>query len=334
MNPPGRPQGDYQSVQREGGDHTKLQRIVVVGGSGFVGRYVVTRLAADGHRVVVPTRRRETAKHLILLPTVDVIEADVHDPLALAALCTGATAVINLVGILNEGAGATFARAHTELARNVVAACKTAGVTRLLHMSALNADVAGPSQYLRTKGEAEQIVMTSGLRWTIFRPSVIFGPGDSFLSLFAQLLRRLPVIALAAPQARFAPIFIGDVAHCIIAAIDDDLATGARFDLCGPKDYTLREIVRYVGEVTGAVRPIIPLGSALSKLQAFVLEHAPGKLMSRDNLKSMSIDNVCNCPFPALFGIEPASLESIAPGYLAPAARRSPYDAYRAHGGR
>lgn len=311
-----------------------MHRIVVVGGSGFVGRYVVARLAADGHRVVVPTRRRETAKHLILLPTVDVVETDVHDPLALAALFAGATAVINLVGILNEGKGATFARAHTELARNVVAACRKVGVARLLHMSALNGDVAGPSLYLRSKGEAEQLVMASGLRWTIFRPSVIFGPGDSFLTLFAQLVRRLPVIALAAPHARFAPIFIGDVAHCIVASIDDEITESSRYDLCGPKVYTLREIVRYVGEVTGSVRPIIPLNATLSSLQAFVLEHAPGKLMSRDNLRSMSIDNVCNCPFPALFGITPASLESIAPGYLGPAARRSPFDTYRAHGGR
>ena len=311
-----------------------MHRIVVVGGSGFVGRYVVARLASAGHPVVVPTRRREAAKHLILLPTVDVIEANVHDPRALAALFDGATAVINLVGILNEGAGATFARAHADLARTVVGACKEAGVTRLLHMSALNADVAGPSQYLRTKGEAEQLVMASELHWTIFRPSVIFGPGDSFLSLFARLSRLLPVIALAAPQARFAPIFIGDVAHCIVTALDDDLTYRSRYDLCGPKVYTLREIVRYVGEVTGALRPIIPLNPVLSTVQAFMLEHAPGTLMSRDNLRSMSIDNVCNCPFPALFGITPVSLESIAPGYLAPASRRSPFDAYRAHGGR
>ena len=311
-----------------------MHRIVVVGGSGFVGRSVIARLASAGHRVVVPTRRREAAKHLILLPTVDVVEADVHNPHTLAGLVEGASAVINLVGILNEKSSATFARAHVDLSRNVVNACGKAGVTRLLHMSALGADVAGPSQYLRTKGEAEQLVMASGLRWTIFRPSVIFGPGDSFLSLFARMSQLLPVIVLAASEARFAPIFIGDVAHCIVASLDDDLSQLARYDLCGPKNYTLREIVRYVGEVAGAVRPIIPLNASLSKLQAAILERAPGKLLSRDNLLSMSVDNICQCPFPALFGITPATLESIAPGYLAPAARRSPFDAYRAHGGR
>jgi NADH dehydrogenase len=144
----------------------------------------------------------------------------------------------------------------------------------------------------------------------------------------------LPVIALGAPDARFAPVFIGDVAHCMVTSLDDELTQMARYDLCGPKVYTLRELVRYVGEVTGAVRPIVPLNAALSKLQAFVLEHAPGKLMSRDNLRSMSVDNVCACPFPALFGITPVSLESIAPGYLSPASMRHPFDVYRAHGGR
>jgi uncharacterized protein YbjT (DUF2867 family) len=310
------------------------QRIVVVGGSGFVGRHVVARLASAGHRVVVPTRRREAAKHLILLPTVDVVEVDVHDPRALAALVTGADAVINLVGILNEGSGATFAGAHVELTRQVIAACDGAGVKRLLHMSALGADANGPSLYQQSKGKAEELVMASPLRWTIFRPSVIFGPGDSFLSLFARLARLLPVIALAAPDARFAPIFIGDVAHCIVTALDDEVTQMGRYDLCGPKVYTLREIVRYVGEVTGAVRPIIPLNASLSKLQAFMLEHAPGKLMSRDNLRSMSVDNVCDCPFPAVFGITPVTLESIAPGYLSPASMRHPFDVYRAHGGR
>jgi NADH dehydrogenase len=310
------------------------QRVVVVGGTGFVGRHVVARLASADHRVVVPTRRRETAKHLILLPTVDVVEVDVHDPRALAALLADADTVINLVGILNEGAGATFADAHVELTRKVIAACAVAGVTRLLHMSALGADAAGPSLYQQSKGRAEALVMASPLRWTIFRPSVIFGPGDSFLSLFARLSRLLPVIALAAPDARFAPIFIGDVAHCIVTALDDEVTQMGRYDLCGPKVYTLREIVRYVGEVTGAVRPIMPLNATLSKLQAFMLEHAPGKLMSRDNLRSMSVDNVCDCPFPAVFGITPVTLESIAPGYLSPASMRHPFDVYRAHGGR
>jgi uncharacterized protein YbjT (DUF2867 family) len=310
------------------------QRVVVVGGSGFVGRHVVSRLAAAGHAVVVPTRRRESAKHLILLPTVEVVEADVYDREALGGLLTGANAVVNLVGILNESGRATFARSHVELVRTLTAACAAASVRRFLQMSALHADPAGPSQYQRSKGEAEAIVKASPLAWTIFRPSVIFGPEDSFLNLFAQLARMLPVVALASPDARFQPVYVGDVAHCMARALTDDATAGQSYDLCGPTAYTLRELVRYVGQVSGAERPIIPLGPKLSRLQATVLEMLPGTLMSRDNLASMTRDNVCNCAFPGVFGIAPTALEAIAPEYLAPAARHSPYDAYRAGGGR
>jgi NADH dehydrogenase len=311
-----------------------LHQVVVLGGSGFVGRHVVARLAAAGHRVIVPSRRRENAKHLILLPTVDVVEADVYEPRTLGELLAGATAVINLVGILNESGAATFERVHVGLARNLVAACQLAGVTRLLQMSALGADPAGPSQYQRTKGAAEAIITTSDLRWTIFRPSVIFGREDSFLNLFARLSRVLPIVALAAPTTRFQPVYVGDVAHCFVQSLDDDLTQLARYDLCGPKVYTLEELVRYVGDVTGAVRPVVRLGPALSKLQATVLEFLPGKLMSRDNLLSMQKDNVCDCPFPAVFHIAPTALEAVAPQYLAPSARHSPFDPYRASGGR
>ena len=309
-------------------------RVVVLGGSGFVGRHVVARLSAAGVGVVVPTRRREQAKHLILLPTVEVIEADIVDKATLTRLLTGATAVVNLVGILHESGRDTFARAHVELARAVTAACVAVGVPRLLHMSALNADPQGPSQYLRTKGEAETIVKASPLAWTILRPSVIFGPEDSFLNLFARIGRLAPVIALAAPDARFAPVYVGDVAHCFVHALGDERTQGGSYDLCGPATYTLRELVRYAGEVSGAVRPIIPLGDRLSRLQAAVLELLPGPLMSRDNLKSMAKDSVCSGPFPPIFGIVPSSLEAVVPEYLAPAAMRSHYDVYRVGSGR
>jgi len=310
------------------------QRVVVVGGSGFVGRHLVARLSAAGHAVVVPTRRRESAKHLILLPTVEVVEADVFDRAVLARLLAGAAAVVNLVGILNESGRATFARSHVELVRTLTAACAAAGVRRFLQMSALHADLAGPSRYQRSKGEAEIIVKASPLAWTIFRPSVIFGPEDAFLNLFAQLSRLLPVVALASPDARFQPVYVGDVAHCMAHVLTDDATHGRSYDLCGPTAYTLRDLVRYVGQVSGAVRPIIPLGPRLSRLQAAALEMLPGTLMSRDNLASMTRDSVCDCAFPEVFGIAPTALEAIAPDYLAPAARHGPYDAYRAGSGR
>lgn len=303
--------------------------VVVLGGDGFVGRHIVAGLVSASHRVVVPTRSRERAKHLILLPTVDVVEADVHDQATLARLVREADAVVNLVGILHEPDRGDFDRVHVALARTLVAACRTSGVPRLLHMSALNADPEGASRYLRSKGAAEAVVAASGLEWTIIRPSVIFGREDSFLNMFAKIERLLPVIALACPDARFQPVYVGDVAQVFVQAIDDDRTHAERYDLCGPKIYTLRDLVAYVGELTGHERPILPLGPGLSRLQARLLELLPGPLMSRDNLASMKKDNVCGCPFPETFGIVPTSLEAIAPEYLSSAATRSRYDKVR-----
>jgi NADH dehydrogenase len=308
--------------------------IVVLGGTGFVGRHLVPRLIADGTRVTVVTRRRERARHLILLPTVDVVEADINDPAALARVAAGATAMINLVGIIAERDGQTFARAHVEVTRNAIAACRSAGIGRFVQMSALNADPAGPSKYLRSKGEAEALVTGSGLAWTIFQPSVIFGPEDSFLNLFAKLTRVMPVLALGAPNARFQPVYVGDVATCFVHALGDDATIAGRYPLCGPKIYTLHELVRYVGEVTETRRPVLTLGPALTRLQATLLEHLPGKVMTRDNLASMEKDSVCGCDFPAVFDIVPMALEAIAPSYLAPLASRSRYDEFRATSGR
>ena len=311
-----------------------MNRILVLGGSGFVGRHVVAKLSAAGRFVTVITRSRERARHLILLPTVEVIEADPSDPAVLARYASGAAAAIHLVGIINERGRETFARVHVELTRAVVNACVAARVPRLLHMSALNADPAGPSRYLRSKGEAEAIVAGSPLDWTIFRPSVIFGREDTFLNLFARLVRVVPVIALAAPRARFQPVYVGDVAHCFAQALTDDLTIGQRYELCGPRVYTLLELVKYVNELTGSLRPVIPLGPALSRLQATMLEFMPGKLMTRDNLNSMQRDSVCSCPFPALFGITPVAVEALAPQYLAPDSLRSRYDVFRTQSGR
>lgn len=308
--------------------------IVVVGGSGYVGRYVVSRLVTDGWRVVVPTRRRDNARHLFLLPTVDVVETDVNAAGELVRLVRGAAAVVNLVGILNETAGHSFARAHVELPRAIVAACNAAGVRRLVHMSALNADPSGPSRYLRSKGEAEILVAASGLDWTIVQPSVIFGREDAFLNLFAKILRIAPVLALARADARFQPVYVGDVADCIVRALALPATIGGRYPLCGPRIYTLAELVRYVGQLLGTPRPVVPLGRRLGTLQATLLEFLPGTLMSRDNLASMERDSVCGCAFPAVFGFEPAPLETVAPTYLGQDAAHSRYDELRLRGGR
>jgi NADH dehydrogenase len=223
---------------------------------------------------------------------------------------------------------------HAELAAKVIAACRSAGVRRLLQMSSLNADPEGPSRYQRSKGEAEAAIAASGLDWTIFEPSVIFGREDRFLNLFASLVRVVPVMALARAHTRFQPVYVGDVAHCFAHALADDATVGQRYPLCGPDVYTLRELVAYVGKLTGHERPIVELPDWAGRLQARFLELVPGTPMSRDNLASMEVDSVCNCDFPAVFGIAPTALAAIAPTYLGPAAGRSAYDAYRSQGGR
>ena len=308
--------------------------ILVLGGSGFVGRHLVAHAVAAGHRVIIPTRSREGAKHLILLPTVDVLEADIHDEGTLSRLVSRADVVVNLVGVLNETQSGGFDHAHVDLARKVVAACRGAGVGRLLQMSALNADSSGPSRYLRSKGDAESIITASGLAWTIFRPSVIFGREDAFLNLFATLQRFLPIVALGCADARFQPVYVGDVAAAFLTAMTNDATHGQSYSLCGPKTYTLRELVAYVGNLSGHPRPIIALGPALTGLQARVLEMLPGSLMSRDNVASMQKDSVCDRPYPALFGGAPTALEAIAPQYLAPGAIHSHFDEFRAQSGR
>ena len=307
-----------------------ISSVCVLGGSGFVGRHICHRLVARGYRVTVPTRNRERAKELILLPTADVIDADVHDPHALEAVVHGSDAVINLIGVLHNGRGdGSFLAAHVELAQKVVAACRSTGIRRLLHMSALNADPNGPSAYLRSKGDAEAIVRSSELDYTIFRPSVIFGREDRFLNLFAQLQRFLPVVVLASPDARFQPVYVEDVAACYVESLKRLDTFGEAYDLVGPQAYTLRDLVRYVGELTGHRRPIIGLGPRLSYLQAFAMELLPGKLMTRDNYRSMTIDNVSAARLP--FDLTPTPLEAVVPTWLAHRTPRDRYNLFRSH---
>jgi NADH dehydrogenase len=201
-------------------------------------------------------------------------------------------------------------------------------------MSALNADRNGPSRYLRSKGEAAAAVAASGLDWTIFEPSVIFGRDDSFLNLFARLARTFPVLPLAGADVKFQPVYVRDVAHCFARALVLEATISQRYALCGPKVYSLRELVRYVAETTGAPRPILPLSHGVATLQAALLEHLPGPLMTRDNLASMSKDSTCGGAFPELFDIVPTAVEAVAPSYLSPEAWRDRYDAYRVTSGR
>lgn len=318
-----------------------IESVLLIGGSGFVGSQLAEQLSEQGLRVTVPTRRRERAKHLLPLPTTDVVEANVHDPAELSRLVRGQDAVINAVGVLHSRRGTPygpdFAQAHVELPRKIVAACRTHGVRRLSHISALKADSNGPSAYLRSKGDGEAAIRDAGTRasgspfgWTIFQPSVIFGPQDSFLNLFAELTRKFPLLPLACPDARFQPVFVDDVAAAIAASLSNEAACGRTYEVCGPTVYTLRQLVEYVGELIGCRRPIIGLSRRLSYFQAALLELAPGSLMSRDNVRSMTVDNVCSgCPQPEYLRARrtPTALEAVAPTYLGqhhPRGRYSP----------
>jgi len=294
----------------------KINTVCVLGGTGFVGSHLVARLIASGRRVKVITRRRERHRDLLVLPGVSLIEGDVNDPATLKRHFTGCDAVVNLIGILNEKGhdGSGFRRAHVDLSRHVAETCRATGVKRLLHMSALGADAGtGTSLYQRTKGEAESLVRTQSgdTKVTIFRPSVIFGPGDSFLNRFAGLLRIAPVLPLACPGARFAPVYVGDVVTRFVDSLEDAGTFGQRYDLCGPKVYTLKELVQYTARTLGLRRAIIGLPDWASRLQATVFEYVPGKPFSLDNYRSLQRDNVCPGG-----GTCPTSLESVAPRYL------------------
>lgn len=306
-----------------------ISTICVLGGSGFVGRHVCAALAARGLRVRVPTRDRERAKHLTTLPTVDLLVADIHDAAALHELVRGCDAVINLVGTHGGRGKASFHAGHVALAGKLVAACRESGVPRLLHMSALHAGAERPSEYMRSKGEAEAIVRGSGLEATIFRPSVIFGREDTFLNLFANLLKTFPMLIVPSAQARFQPVFVTDVASAMVEALYQRDSIGHGYDLCGPRVYTLRQLVEFVAHTTGLKRVIFSADSTLTHLMAFVMECLPGRLMTIDNVRSMTVDSVCDagCVFP--FGIVPLALEATAPAWLAQRTPRGRYAALR-----
>jgi uncharacterized protein YbjT (DUF2867 family) len=315
-----------------------MNRILVIGGAGFVGRHVVARLVDRGLRVTVPTRHRARARHLILLPTVEVIETDAGGSTALDDLVQGHDAVVNLVGILQGSRGTPygpeFARAHVELPRRIVDACVRLGVRRYLHMSALGADSNGPSMYQRSKGDGEALVRAASLDWTVFRPSVIFGPEDRFLNTFAALARLFPVLPIGGADVRFQPVWIGDVADAFVNAIDNRETYGKAYELVGPRVYTLRELVEFAAAASGHPRRVVALPDSVARLQARCMELAPGEpMMSRDNLDSMKLDNIASrqpfVPAPEL-GITPTAMEAEAPRYLGGLTVRSRLSAYRA----
>jgi len=297
--------------------------ICVLGGSGFVGTHLAAALAREGWRITVPTRDPARARHLLVIPSLQLVAADIHDPAALASLTAGQHAVVNLVGILNERgrSGGGFACVHTDLVRMLVEACRKQHIDRLVHVSALNADAdRGASHYLKSKGRAERIIREESgpdLRWTIFQPSVIFGPSDEFVNRFARLLRAIPLgLPLARPGARFAPVWIGDVVAAILRALADDATAGESYELCGPERFTLREIVCKVRDELGLTRAVVGIPDFAARLQAAVCDFVPGKPFSTDNYRSLLVDSVCKVNGLARLGIQPQPFSAILPNYL------------------
>jgi len=301
--------------------------VLVVGGNGFVGAALAAELVArSGCNVVVPTRRYQRGRDLLPLPRLLLVEADVNDDATLARLLPGVDAVINLAGVLHSpcgpaGAryGPAFARSHVALTRRLVAACAAHGVRRYLHMSALGADADGPSMYLRSKGDGELAARADvTLAVTVFRPSVIFGPGDRFMNRLAALQRWVPLLPLAAAGARLQPVYVEDVACAFVNALDNHATIGRTYELAGPAVYTLADLARLAGAWSGHPRPVWALPAGLARLQAGLLEWLPGEPpLSRDNLDSMTVDNVAAGPIAPELGIAAVALEAVAPYYLA-----------------
>lgn len=291
------------------------RRIVVLGGSGFVGRRLVARLLADGHRVEVLSRDAATRERV---PAAAAHRAgDVHDAAFLRDAFAGADAVINLVGILNERGddGRGFHKVYVELGDAVIDAMRAAGVRRLLQMSALHAG-DGASHYLQARGEVERHVVDSGLDWTLFRPSVIAGPGDGLFCRFAQLLRFAPGLPLGGANVRFQPVWVGDVAEAFARALLDDATIGRSYDLVGPEVMTLGEIVRLTAQTKGWSRFVLPLPGALGRVQAEVGEHLPGKPISRDNWRSLQRDSTSDDNGLPTLGILPTDVRTKLPEIL------------------
>lgn len=293
--------------------------VVVLGGSGFVGRALVARLLANGERVRVLSRSRDT--HTRIPAGAELRVGDVFDVKFLQQAFAEADAVINLVGILNERGddGSGFRKVYVELAETMLSAMQHAGVRRLLQMSALHAG-DGESHYLKARGEAEARVRGSGLHWTLFRPSVIAGPGDGLFCRFAQLLRFSPGLPLGGADARFQPVWIGDVAEAFVRALDDDATIGRSYDLVGPEVMTLGEIVKLTAKTKGWTRFVLPLPAALGRAQAEVGEHLPGKPISRDNWRSLQRDSTSDDNGLPKLGIAATDVRAKLPEILGAAA--------------
>lgn len=308
-------------------------KIIILGGTGFIGRHICEKLVRAGHEVTVPTRKLENAREIQMLPRLQPVLCNVHDAQQLAQAVAGHEVLINLVAILH-GREQEFERVHVKLPQSIVTACKAGGVKRVVQMSSLGAALDAPSQYLRSKGRGEEVFAASGLDVTLLRPSVVFGEGDKLLNVFAQLQQTFPFVPLAGSEAQFQPVWVEDVAQAAVqlalgeyyknSSISHNKYAGDQpkiFEIAGKKVLNLRQLFALAGQCVGARRPIIHLPEGLARMQAWMMERMPGPtLMSRDNLDSMKSANVASGKRPGLteLGIDAAGIEAIAPTYLKP----------------
>ena len=302
----------------------------VFGGSGFIGRYVVKRLAAAGHVVRVAGRDTERVKDLMVTGRVGQViplYVSLTNQPTIQRAVEGADLVVNLVGILAERRAGDFQRLQAEGAGRIAAAAASAGVGRMVQISAIGADLTGPSLYGRTKAGGEQAVHAEMPTAAILRPSLVFGAEDKFFNRFGAMAMTLPIMPVICGDSRFQPVYVGDVADAIIAALTHEDAAGRTFELGGPRIYTFRELLSYILQETRRHRPLWNVPMGLARVQARLAEFVPGKPFTRDQLVMLARDNVANPAMPGLeaLGVTPTPVELVVPGYL---------DRYRAGGGK
>lgn len=306
-------------------------QIVLLGATGFLGHYVLPELSSAGHDCVALTRYKPGCRDLCVIPRVRIKQQKEWGVDALADRFEGADAVVNMVGILNEKGrnGEGFRKVHVELVEHAVEACREAGVTRFVQVSALGAG-EGNSHYLQTKGDAEAYLRAADdMQVTIIRPSVIFGRGDDFFNRFATLLKFSPALPLACPDARMQPVWAGDVAALLARALEDPDTAGETLVAVGPRKYSLRELVEYTAEAAGVKRPVIGLPDGIARLQAAVMDFVPGKPFSTDNFRSLQTPNTSDENSLPRFGIHPSPVESLVPEYLGQSKHQQRLDACR-----
>jgi NADH dehydrogenase len=293
----------------------------VFGGSGFLGRYVVKRLAAAGHVVRVAVRDTEAALFLKPMGAVGQIvplHTSLTEPATVARAVAGADLVVNLVGILVERRAGDFHRIQGEGPGRIARAATDAGVARLVHVSAIGADIASASGYAKSKGEGEQAVRAAFPAATILRPSLVFGPEDDFFNRFGAMARNMPFMPVIAGDSKFQPVYVADVADAAMAALRRADATGRTYELGGPKIWTFRGLLQWILAQTHRRRKLIEVPMGAARFQASILERLPGKLLTRDQLILLSRDNVVGPDMPGLadLGVTATPVELIVPNYL------------------